>query len=422
MASDFSVPDWLVDRADADASADPDPVAAEREAVRRYGRILSASSAASRALTEIDGGFAADTDFATAPARYRAALDAVGREHEGTFDRDEVGRGIFRRDFGTLAEHAIQRFQFANAGREAAHLARTLEDRWDSLAGLARDTDEAGRAAILRQAALEAHRAKGFGLVLDADVAFRGFLDRLGSEDAPHSFIRTSATLPNRPESGIAPTSLPAETRQIVAEAVPPAVPRKKPAPSPAESPLGNAERGRMLDALAPHEGAISDDPEDTLTHYGVTIEGLNDYKSRATPDDPIMKKQVKDLTRADTRVILDEIMRQYRADRIEDRHLRQHIFDTIVNHPPKLAITMWQRAPNEGGFSPKGVALEEDGTLGPATRAAVNGLTAEQRRALNEAVVGKRIELYREIVQKHSEKKKYETGWLKRANSFRLP
>ena len=48
MASDFSVPDWLVDRADADASADPDPVAAEREAVRRYGRIVRCLARADR--------------------------------------------------------------------------------------------------------------------------------------------------------------------------------------------------------------------------------------------------------------------------------------------------------------------------------------------------------------------------------------
>lgn len=404
MASDFSVPDWLVGRSGAPADP-PDPAGTERDSVRRYGRILSASSAASRALAELDGNFEADTDFATAPERYREALDAVGRGHEDAFGDDAVGRGIFRRDFGTLAEHAVQRFQFANAEREAAHWARTLEDRWDSLAGLVRNMDGAGRAAILRQAALEAHRAQGFGLVSDADTAFRDFLERVAPEDTGLSSDRTSVPFPRQLESAAAP-----------------AMRRQKPAPSPAESPLSDAERGRVLDALAPHEGAISDDPEDTLTHYGVTIEGLNDYKSRATPGDPIMKKQVKDLTRADARIVLDEIMRQYRADRIEDPRLRQHIFDMIVNHPPSLGIGTWQRALNEGGFLPKGAVLEEDGILGPATRAAINGLTAEQGWALNEAVVGKRIALYREIVQKHPEKKKYETGWLKRANSFRLP
>jgi lysozyme family protein len=138
--------------------------------------------------------------------------------------------------------------------------------------------------------------------------------------------------------------------------------------------------------------------------------------------DDPIMKKQVKDLTYADARLILDEIMRQYRADRIEDSHLRQHIFDTIVNHPPKLGIRMWQRALNESGFLPKGEVLEEDGTLGPATRAAVNGLTAAQRRTLNEALVDKRVEFYRDFIRRHPEKKELEEGLIIRANSFRLP
>ncbi len=178
MASDFSVPDWLVDRSGAPADP-PDPAETERDSVRRYGRILSASSAASRSLAELDGNFAADTDFATAPERYREALDAVGRGHAEAFGRDEVGRGIFRRDFGALADHAIARFQSANAEREAAHWAQTLEDRWDSLAGLARNADDAGRAAILRQAALEAHRAQGFGLVPDAEAAFQSFLMRI---------------------------------------------------------------------------------------------------------------------------------------------------------------------------------------------------------------------------------------------------
>lgn len=193
--ADFSVPDILVQAPEAPADP-PDPMEGERDAVRRYGRILSASSAASRALAELDGRFAEDLDFPTAPQRYREALDGIGREHEDAFEGDAVGRGIFRRDFGTLAENAIQRFQSANVGREAAHWARTLEDRWDSLAGLARGMDEAGRAAILRQAALEAHRAQGFGLVPDADAAFRDFLTRI--EPAPEAPASETMAEPGR--------------------------------------------------------------------------------------------------------------------------------------------------------------------------------------------------------------------------------
>ncbi|MGE0094528.1 MAG: putative peptidoglycan-binding domain-containing protein [Alphaproteobacteria bacterium] len=403
MASGFSIPDWLVDRAATDAPADPpDQAAAEREAVRRYGRVLSASAAASRALAGLDGDFASDTDFATAPERYRAVLDAVGREHEGAFEGDDVGRSIFRRDFGALADHAVQRFQSANAGREAEHWARTLEDRWDSLAALASGADEEGRAAILRQAALEAHRAQGFGLVPDADAAFRGFLARI--EPTPEAAegatgeIQVSGRIPTKPAT------------------------RQKPAPSPAESPLSDTERGRMLDRLSPHEGGVANHPEDKLTHYGVTDEALKDYKSRAEPGNPIMKKEVKDLSNTDARIVLDEMIRQYRVDRIEDLALRQHIFDMIVNHSPSLAIRTWQRTLNQSGLLRGGAMVEEDGVLGPATRAAINGLSAEQRRMINDAIVNERIALYRNIVREHPEKKKFEPGWFNRANSFRLP
>lgn len=400
MASGFSIPDWLVDRADANASADPpDPAGAEREAVRRYGRVLSASASASRALADLDGGFAADTDFATAPERYRAALDAVGREHEGAFDRDEVGRGIFRRDFGALADHAIRRFQAANAGREAAHWAQTLEDRWDSLAGLARDADDAGRAAILRQAALEAHRAQGFGLVPDADTAFQSFLARIGMPAV-------------------------SDEAQIAERTLQKTVTRQRSAPSPAESPLSEAERGRMIDGLDEPEGAISNDPVDPggLTHYGVTAEGLADYKQRAVPGDPIARKDVSELTKADTRVIFDERMRQYRVDRIEDPHLRQHIFDMVANHPPGIAIRMWQKAINESGMLPNGQKVEEDGILGPETRQALNGLNPEQRRALNNAMVDSRLRFYEAIIKNDPTQEKFRRGWWKRENRFRLP
>jgi hypothetical protein len=316
MASDFSIPDFLAQAPEAPADP-PDPAEGEREAVRRYGRILSASSAASRALAELDGRFAEDSDFATAPQRYREALDGIGREHEDAFDRDEVGRGIFRRDFGGLAEHAIQRFQHANAGREAAYLARTLEDRWDSLAGLARGADDASRAAILRQAALEAHRAQGFGLVPDAEAAFHGFLARIAPEaeavagdgmaepgrgpwgsrtaeyrrdrDGDAAFRTAEHRVSDEPgermlllsadssgddgaaeQADASVDAAPATKDEIqAAERIPQKpVARQKPAPSPAESPLSDAERGRMLDELSKREGGSPKRQADPLRRY----------------------------------------------------------------------------------------------------------------------------------------------------------
>ena len=199
MAADFSVPDWLADRSGSSAPADPpDPAEAEREAMHRYGRILSASAAASRALAGLDGRFAQDTGFADAPLRYREELEAIGRDQEAALGGDPVGRALFRRDFTRLADHAARRFELANAQREAAHWARTLEERWDSLAALARGADGEGRAEILRQAAVEAHRARSFGLVPDANEAFHAFLDRLGpgEEIGPRSSSMTSARSP----------------------------------------------------------------------------------------------------------------------------------------------------------------------------------------------------------------------------------
>lgn len=472
MPTDIVIPDWLIDRAPADP---PDPEQAEREAARRYGRILSASTAASRALGALDQRFAADDDFATAPERYRDALDAIGRDQDEMFGDDRVGREIFRRDFGRLAGPAAERFRRVSAERESAHLARTLEERWASLADLARGADEAGRSELLRQAALEAHRARGFGLVPDAGAAFRAFLDRLapdagamtdqtgfgggpwGSRTAEYRrdrdgepAIRTAEyRAPDDPReemrllyadenggggasddlgggAGVSVDATPAAKDEMqAAERMPQkAVTRQKPAPSRAESPLSDAERGRMIDALDEPEGAVSNDPVDPggLTHYGVTAQGLADYKQRAAPDDPIARKGVSELTKADTRIIFDERIRQYRVDRIEDPHLRQHIFDMVANHPPGIAVRMWQKALNESGMLPNGRKIEEDGVLGPETRQALNGLDPSQGRALNNAMVENRLRFYEAIIKNDPTQERFRPGWWRRENRFRLP
>lgn len=404
MASDVSIPDWLVERAGADASADPpDPAETEREAVRRYGRVLSASATASRALAGLEEQFAQDTDFAGAPRRYRAELDAIGRSQDGIFGGDSIGRDLFRRDFGRLADHAVRHFEAANTARESAHWARTLEDRWHTLAALANGADDESRAEILRQAALETHRAQGFGLVPDAGAAFQAFMARI----PPVSAQDEQSQLPQR-----------------VAGKAPPAARLQMSAPSPAESPLNDADRGRMIDALDEPEGGISNDPRDRggLTHYGVTADGLADYRRRADLGDPIARKDVSELTKADTRVIFDERMRHYRVDRIADPHLRQHIFDMVVNHPPATAIRMWQKALNERGMLPNGKKVEEDGVLGPETRAALNGLDPEQRRSLNNSMVENRLRFYEAIIENDPSQERFRRGWRRRENRFRLP
>lgn len=465
MASDFSIPDWLVDRAGVDASAEPpDPAETERDSVRRYGRILSASASSSRALAGLDGQFAQDTDFAGAPHRYRAELEAIGRDQEQAFGDDRVGRNLYRRDFGRLADHAVRRFAQDTAQRETEHWARALEDRWDSLATLARGADGEGRAEILRQAAVEAHRAQSFGLVSDADTAFQGFLakiapapeagqdsergrgpwgsrtteyrsDRDGEpafrtaihriSDEPKEEMRLRSADAND-EGGVSTGGASAvqdETR--VAERMPQKpMTRQKPAPSPTEGPLSDGERGRMIDGLDEPEGGKSDDPVDRggLTHYGVTAEGLADYKQRAAPNDPIARKKVSELTKADTRIIFDEQIRQYRLDRIEDSHLRQHIFDMVANHGPGIAIGMWQKALNESGVLPNGQKVEEDGILGPETRQVLNGLNPEQRRTLNNVMVDNRLRFYETIIKNDPTQEKFRNGWWKRENRFRLP
>lgn len=64
---------------------------------------------------------------------------------------------------------------------------------------------------------------------------------------------------------------------------------------------------------------------------------------------------------------------------------------------------------------------LHEDGTLGRQTRDVINKLNAEQRRIANDAVVEQRRQFYEDLISKHPKLKKYEKGWLDRAESFRI-
>lgn len=80
MSYVFTVPEDLVDRnPPVETSLD------EREAGRCYGRLLQASANAARALVGLEERFSGETDWASAPARFRAEADAIGRDFADSF-------------------------------------------------------------------------------------------------------------------------------------------------------------------------------------------------------------------------------------------------------------------------------------------------------------------------------------------------
>ncbi len=181
MSAEIVIPDWLVERRGAPPpeSVEADPEAFEREARRRYGRLLAASVAASRAADAARDDIAAAGDPADSAGRFAAALDGIARDHGAEFAGDETSRAIFRRDFDALARHRLAEFGADAARREQDGLAQALVERFDGLRDLADAGDADLRGEALRQAALEAHRAAGFGLVVNAQTAFDDFMASL---------------------------------------------------------------------------------------------------------------------------------------------------------------------------------------------------------------------------------------------------
>lgn len=157
----------------------------DTDARRRYGHLLQTSHGAVRALSDLQDRFAQDTDWATASDRFRAEVDATSREFAQTLADDQASRATFQRDFTTLAESNTAAFKRAVVMREKAALGGAYDERMHSLELLAQSGDSEQRGEILRQAALEAHRAQAFGLEADPGSALERFASRISSSETP---------------------------------------------------------------------------------------------------------------------------------------------------------------------------------------------------------------------------------------------
>lgn len=147
----------------------------DTEARRRYGRLLQTSASAARTLGDLQARFGQATDWAAAPGRFRDEVEAIGRQLADGLADDRTGRALFLRDFTSLADTHAAAFERENDVRERAALQEAYQARIEELGRLARASDGHPRNEILRQAALEAHRAHAFGLEADPAAAMDRF-------------------------------------------------------------------------------------------------------------------------------------------------------------------------------------------------------------------------------------------------------
>ena len=96
------------------------------------------------------------------------------------------------------------------------------------------------------------------------------------------------------------------------------------------------------------------------------------------------------------------------RAGQIEDDRIALYLFDCAVNHGPKKAATLLQRA-----IIRCGAGISADGWVGPKTRGALREFDPE---VVLDRFVLVRVEFYRAIVESDGSQKKFLFGWLNRA------
>lgn len=177
--------------------------------------------------------------------------------------------------------------------------------------------------------------------------------------------------------------------------------------------------RSQMIDEVIRVEGGISKDKQDYETRYGIRDAAFEDYKQR-NQNSVVAQKKFSQLTMQDARIIYDEMIRHYRIDQIDDPTLRQHLFDMVVNMGPPKAIAMWQKALGDRGDVPANAPA--DGVLGPTTRNALNNLSADERRNLNNTIIENQIEYYTNLYANGSGRHPVEhvISWYRRAQLYR--
>lgn len=159
-----------------------------------------------------------------------------------------------------------------------------------------------------------------------------------------------------------------------------------------------------VIDAILIREGGYVDHAADKggPTNLGITQSTLTDWRKR-----PVTKQDVRDLTRAEAR----EIYRAMYIDRpgfnaIESHALRALAVDCAVNHGPRNAVKMLQRA----------ARVFPDGVFGPNSKEQVNRMDAS---ALFRRLCAERAKFYGQLITRDPSQAVFAAGWMNRLAEF---
>ncbi len=174
------------------------------------------------------------------------------------------------------------------------------------------------------------------------------------------------------------------------------------------------------IDTVLEHEGGYVNDPDDPggATNFGISLRYLRkageldgELIGDIDADGDVDIDDIRAMSREDAEHIYKVMWwDRHRYARIRDQALATKVFDLAVNMGARQAHRLLQRACRAAGRP-----LVEDGIIGRNTLAAVNGLDAE---VLLAALRSEAAGFYRVLIARDPVRKKWETGWLRRAYS----
>ncbi len=168
----------------------------------------------------------------------------------------------------------------------------------------------------------------------------------------------------------------------------------------------------QMIDDILRREGGFVNHLSDRggPTNFGITMRTLASWRSPA----PVDLSHVRNLK-------IDEAREIYRSNYFSGPKLdklptaiQPLMFDMSINHGPASAIKLLQQVLNDSGQP-----CDIDGGIGDETLRCAKGASTAMGKALINALVARRVHLYRQIVAGDESQRVFLAGWLNRANEF---
>lgn len=174
-----------------------------------------------------------------------------------------------------------------------------------------------------------------------------------------------------------------------------------------------NPKFDKAVSKVLINEGGLSNDPADPggLTQYGISLRFLKDVGIDINGDGVVDGKDIYTLTENDAKQIYhDYWWDKYAMGTIDHPEIAFKVLDFSINMGTKQAVKLLQRACNM--CTPKDIIIV-DGILGMQTFNKVNSLDTSMLLKNYKYVAGN---FYRQLVMRNVELKKFEKGWLNRA------